>query len=465
MDRGIYTGSSAQGVRPSVGMDETGAPPVPDTTRMFILPEFDPRLDALLETLAAAFNVEFYRSLYRRHGVDQILSFPDIGQHFDKIPFLEPEDIIRRFNELRSPSAPAVRVTCSGGTLGQPKVLFRSGADWRTSVHNVAELFMTAGVLPGTSMLILQPFGMWAIGHLALEACALLKSMAIPAGNHEDFQFISYLMDHFPIEAVFVTPSLWKRFTLSLTEPPLRPIRILAAGERLVEEDRKYFSNFWRGGVYNIYGSEETDGLAAECEFHTGMHILEHSFLFEILAGEETIDWSRPGTYEGELVVTSLYHRGTPLVRYRLGDKVRIARNARPCACGNANPVLEVLGKGQEIIQFFDATRISLSQLDAAIRNALGREVYFQVILENADRRPFIETVTILIDDKLGQEDCEKVLFEVANCSRELADSVRNDQLELKVTRSDGNCAWTQKGKRRRILDHRAVRQGSLCTT
>lgn len=427
--------------------------------------EIDCKWEALRETLAVATQADFYRCLYEQHGVAQIPSCPtDLSEYFGRLPFLEPADIISSASQLRSHSMPVFRVSCSGGTLGRPKILFRTRSDWDRSVHNVAELFATAGVQAGTNMLILQPFGMWAIGHLALDACGLLKVMVLPAGNHEDLAFLSYLFSQFPITTVFATPSLWKRFTSYTAKANVpRQVRMLLAGERLVEEDRRYLSDYWRGGVYNIYGSEETDGLAAECEFHRGMHILEHSFVLELLSEGKTIDWSRPGDYEGELVITSLYHQGTPLVRYRLGDLVRVHRGPQRCECGNFNPTLEILGKSEEVVQLFDAARLSLCQLDVALRSALHREVYFQLLVEDGQQAPFLETLTILIgDNDIGEKERDQILREVATCSREVADSVHSQQLELRVARSDWNAAWTHKGKRRRIIDRRSVRLESL---
>ena len=47
----------------------------------------------------------------------------------------------------------------------------------------------------------------------------------------------------------------------------------------------------------------------------------------------------------GELVVTPLFREGQPLVRYRLGDRVRLP--AGGCVCGSELPTIEVLGRAE----------------------------------------------------------------------------------------------------------------------
>jgi phenylacetate-CoA ligase len=64
-----------------------------------------------------------------------------------------------------------------------------------------------------------------------------------------------------------------------------------------------------------------------ECASQSGLHVNESEFIAEILD---------PATgapaRAGELVLTNLGRVGSPLVRYRTGDRVQLADG--PCACG-----------------------------------------------------------------------------------------------------------------------------------
>jgi phenylacetate-CoA ligase len=88
---------------------------------------------------------------------------------------------------------------------------------------------------------------------------------------------------------------------------------------------------------------------ASECRAHAGMHA------YEDLAYIECVD---PVTFEqvpdgqpGELVVTTLVDRFTPLVRYRTDDLVVLDRS--PCLCGRTHVRFRLLGRvgDQTIVQ------------------------------------------------------------------------------------------------------------------
>ena len=83
---------------------------------------------------------------------------------------------------------------------------------------------------------------------------------------------------------------------------------------------------------------------ASECRMRNGFHA------YEDLAFIECID---PVTLEqvpdgqiGELVVTTLVDRLTPLVRYRSGDLVTIDRS--PCGCGRTHARFKLLGRASD---------------------------------------------------------------------------------------------------------------------
>ena len=55
---------------------------------------------------------------------------------------------------------------------------------------------------------------------------------------------------------------------------------------------------------------------------------------------------------------------GLPLVRYVTGDLVRVS--AQPCGCGEADPVIEVLGRADDVIEIGGARATQYDVLDGA---------------------------------------------------------------------------------------------------
>jgi phenylacetate-CoA ligase len=49
---------------------------------------------------------------------------------------------------------------------------------------------------------------------------------------------------------------------------------------------------------------------------------------------------------DGEIVVTNLYSQSFPIIRYKLGDSVKLADSDFKCKCGRAHPVItDILGR------------------------------------------------------------------------------------------------------------------------
>lgn len=98
---------------------------------------------------------------------------------------------------------------------------------------------------------------------------------------------------------------------------------------------------------FAIYLSAECRELYAECPAHDGLHLWMDGVVHEILPdgtgqGALFIDQAPAGT-EGEYVVTTL-DEALPLVRYRTGDRIRVAGTG-PCACGITHPRVHFVGR------------------------------------------------------------------------------------------------------------------------
>ncbi|MFA8300217.1 MAG: phenylacetate--CoA ligase family protein [Hyphomicrobiales bacterium] len=96
----------------------------------------------------------------------------------------------------------------------------------------------------------------------------------------------------------------------------------------------KYFEEVqaaFGGKIISEYGAAESGLIAFECPYGN-MHINMENVIVE----ED----------EGDIIVTNLLSRSFPIIRYRLGDRVKLADNSFKCKCGRSHPVLlEVMGR------------------------------------------------------------------------------------------------------------------------
>ena len=89
----------------------------------------------------------------------------------------------------------------------------------------------------------------------------------------------------------------------------------------------------------------EMGAYGYECAAQAGLHVNESEFIVEVLDPE-----TGTSAREGELVLTNLGRLGSPMIRYRTGDRVRLAET--PCACGRTFRRLEggILGRLDDML-------------------------------------------------------------------------------------------------------------------
>jgi phenylacetate-CoA ligase len=98
---------------------------------------------------------------------------------------------------------------------------------------------------------------------------------------------------------------------------------------------------------FDLYGT--TDGLwGCECAEHAGVHLFEDFSIVENVDAD-----GRPvpaGESGARLLVTNLFNRVQPLIRFELGDMVTV--DARPCPCGRTLLRLrELEGRSEDVIR------------------------------------------------------------------------------------------------------------------
>lgn len=106
-------------------------------------------------------------------------------------------------------------------------------------------------------------------------------------------------------------------------------VRFLAAGGEPVRPDlRRRIERGFGAPVRDVYGASEFNLIAAECAETGLLHLMEASLVVEVLEDGRPVGEGEVG----QLVATPLYSYAMPLVRWRLGDRVR--RGPRRCPCG-----------------------------------------------------------------------------------------------------------------------------------
>lgn len=103
----------------------------------------------------------------------------------------------------------------------------------------------------------------------------------------------------------------------------IHPHMIIPGSEVLTDETRRRIEAAWGHPPFNAYGATEGGGLAAETSDHMGLSLFEDNVIFEVV--DEHYRPVPPGVYGDKLLITVLFSRTQPLIRYELSDSVRLA--------------------------------------------------------------------------------------------------------------------------------------------
>ena len=128
----------------------------------------------------------------------------------------------------------------------------------------------------------------------------------------------------------------------------IHPQVVYTSSEVLTPQTRQRARQAWGDEPFDQYGATETADIAAEYRACRHMHVFEDLLLAEVV--DEHNRPVPPGQYGAKVLITTLFSRTQPLIRYELNDSVRISTEEH--ACGLPFAVLEsVQGRREDALE------------------------------------------------------------------------------------------------------------------
>lgn len=128
----------------------------------------------------------------------------------------------------------------------------------------------------------------------------------------------------------------------------ISPKMVFASSEVLTSMAREIILNAWGQEPFNAYASTETALLAADCVHHR-MHLSEDLIIVEVV--DENNQPVPLGVFGEKLLITVLFSRTVPLIRYEISDKVMLADSSIKCSCGKPFAILaNMQGRVEDMI-------------------------------------------------------------------------------------------------------------------
>ena len=149
----------------------------------------------------------------------------------------------------------------------------------------------------------------------------------------------------------------------------IKPDEIWTGGETLTADVRRHVEATFGCHVRNSYGASEFLSIGWECA-HGAMHANTDWCILEPV--DERMQPVAPGAVSHTTLLTNLANHLQPLIRYDLGDRLRVLPGA--CACGSPLPVIEVQGRQDDPLVWRDARGASVSWLPLALSTLLEEE-------------------------------------------------------------------------------------------
>jgi len=227
------------------------------------------------------------------------------------------------------------RIEKTSGTSGHPGIFLANRREWTTVIASFARAQEWAGIRASlarrTRLAVVSSLSPW---HQSAIVGQSVDSPFVPVRRWDAGQ---------PIERIVAGLNAWRPENLIayasmarvLADEQtggrlrIRPRAILCASEVLTPETRMRIERAWGLAPFNVYAATESATLASECPRHR-LHLFE-----DLVITESVDDRNRPvpaGTTGAKILITVLFARTQPLIRYEMSDSIALA--AEPCGCG-----------------------------------------------------------------------------------------------------------------------------------
>ncbi|HEY1190805.1 MAG TPA: AMP-binding protein [Gemmata sp.] len=243
----------------------------------------------------------------------------------------------------------------SGTTSGHPLHWLDTPGSWDWLTGCWATNFALIGLTHTDRLFFPFSFGPFLGFWTAFEAASRCGFLVMPGGGLSSTARLRFLLEH-RCTVLFATPT----YALHLAEVAHKEGRAIAtsavralvvAGEPggNVPGTRARLEAAWGARVFDHYGMTEIGPVAVEAEGRPGdMYLLECDYLAEAIDPHTGRTVAEGET--GELVLTNLGRTGSPLVRYRTGDVVRLAPGEAPAGRPWRRLVGGILGRADDMI-------------------------------------------------------------------------------------------------------------------
>jgi phenylacetate-CoA ligase len=246
-------------------------------------------------------------------------------------------------------------VQSTSGSTGQPGLFIMDSSEWLTALISAFRGFAGMGIsLDPTHPIKMAQITSTNPNHMSSGGATSMGNMGMPVmllSASEPLETMVDKLNTLQPELLLAYASIIRILADEQLSGHLRisPQTIISGSEVLTKETRRRAVQAWGDVLFNMYGTTDCGGIGAECDQHRGMHLQEDLIIVEVVDRH-----NRPvpvGEYGEKLLVTVLWKRAQPLIRYELSDSLQLSSD--PCPCGRPFMLInDIQGRLQEILAF-----------------------------------------------------------------------------------------------------------------
>lgn len=271
-------------------------------------------------------------------------------EEFLKIPFSYKKDIRSHSLESReNHKSPTFGIFGSSGTTGC-KTRYKFSMNDRAVFNKIAsKILKRAGVHEGDIGVICAPVLDGVMAHTMMWQYTSVGAAYVNCPVPSPENFLEVLESAHPTVVSGLPSALDFSLAPKFKVPENSTIRLmLTGGHYFSNAKRQIVESKWNIGWYDFLGVSEIFGpIMGECNQKYGLHYDRNLFLVEIIDAETLLPIEEEGKI-GMLVITPLWNKGSPLVRYWTDDFAY--RITTPCSCGEPGDRIYICGRKNDYL-------------------------------------------------------------------------------------------------------------------
>ena len=242
------------------------------------------------------------------------------------------------------------RLLTTGGSTGMRGVFVNDRRDFQLTMAGMLRSVVDSGIGPETRVVSI---GSPSPLHLSNQVFATIRSGrsgSPPLAVTQPIDEIVNALEAYRPEAIVTYPSILRLLAEEQLDGRLTIAPSIAAtgSEVLSDEVRARAREAWGLEVIDVYVSTEGGMMASECPAHVGRHVWEDMVVLEPV--DERNQPVPPGTPSHRVLLTNLWNRAQPIIRYELADSITVAGGPNPT--GRPFGRLELIdGRSDDIIR------------------------------------------------------------------------------------------------------------------